>query len=400
MMMIPTAILSIWGGGILSVAIIAGGIYLAREWYIHAWILDRDLNRYVFYPHLGWNTDTAILAGAVALLTLAVLGGPITRAVLSLMGSSGKAGDRPEADHEGEKHRLRRPDGTELHVEVLGPQEGPVVVLTHGWGVDGTEWSYVKRQLGKTHRLIVWDLPGMGRSKGPDNGDYSLETMARDLDAVLGLAGGRPAVLAGHSIGGMTTLTFCRLFPEALGSRVAGLALVHTSYTNPVRTTRNAPFYTAIEKPVIVPLLHVTIALSPLVWVMNWLSYWNGSAHRSTKRSGFGGTETPGQVDFVARFQVMPSPATLARGMFGMLAYDATHVLPTIGIPTLVIPGDRDPVCLPEAHEFIAREVPGARLSPLSPAKHMGHFEHHAEFADRLGAFATMCCEGVRAASV
>lgn len=87
--------------------------------------------------------------------------------------------------------------------------------------------------------------------------------MAGDLEAVLGLAGDRPAVLVGHSIGGMITLTFCRLFPEALAARVAGLVLVHTTPTNPVKTTGMAAFYTAIQKPVLEPLCYLMIALAP-----------------------------------------------------------------------------------------------------------------------------------------
>ena len=57
-----------------------------------------------------------------------------------------------------------------------------------------------------------------------------------------------------------------------------------TTYTNPVRTTKLASLYTAIEKPVLIPLMYLTIAAWPLVWVMDWLGYLNGSAHRSTKR--------------------------------------------------------------------------------------------------------------------
>jgi hypothetical protein len=77
--------------------------------------------------------------------------------------------------------------------------------------------------------------------------------------------------------------------PSALGSRVTGIVLTHTTPTNPVRTTSGAAFYTAIEKPVLMPLMYLTIALSPLVWLMNWLSYLNGAAHLATKLSSFGG---------------------------------------------------------------------------------------------------------------
>lgn len=391
MPMIPASILFVWISGLFAFALIGGGLYLGREWYQQAWAYDRALGRAVFDPDLGLNEETALLAAAVALLAWALLGGLILRLVMGLVSGRAGAGDAPQHTREGETRRLSRPDGSELNVELYGPEDGTPIVLTHGWGASATEWHYLKRELTDRHRLIVWDLPGLGLSKRPDNNDYSLENLARDLDAVLSLAGGRPAILLGHSIGGMITLTFSRLFPEALGTRVAGLVLVHTTYTNPVRTTKMAGLFTALERPVIVPLLYLTIGLAPLVWLMNWLSYLNGSAHLSTRRSGFAGGETWDQVEFVTRFQPHAPPAVLARGMFGMLAYDATSTLATIRVPTLVVPADRDPVCLPEASERIGRDVPAARLAPLAPARHMGLIEHHGTFAALVRDFAAAC---------
>ena len=279
----------------------------------------------------------------------------------------------PEADEDpfggadGEVHTIRRPDGSELRVECYGPPDAPPIVWTHGWGANSTEWFYQKRYLADRFRLIVWDEPGLGLSKKPDNNDYRLENLAADLEAVLAFAGGRPAVLVGHSIGGMITLTFCKEFPERLGTRVAGLVLVHTTYTNPVRTTQMAGLYTAIEKPVLIPLMYLTIALWPLVWLMNWMSYFNGSAHRSTHKSSFSGNETRGQLDFAARFMPHGRPDVLARGMLGMIAYDATEVLPGIKVPTLVVVGDKDTTTTPEAGEFIVSRspMPGSSRSPL-----------------------------------
>jgi hypothetical protein len=57
-------------------------------------------------------------------------------------------------------------------------------------------------------------------------------------------------------------------------------------------------------------MMYLTIALSPLAWLMNWLSYLNGSAHLATKQSSIGGTE----IDFFTRFQLEASPAVMARG--------------------------------------------------------------------------------------
>lgn len=418
----PFQILGLWFRGLLSLAIIAGGIYAFRSWYDQSQVVEarpiggvegvdaakdddpgrrapaniiRVEGRRAFRFDPGWNRPTAWLAAGLGLLAWATVGRWIGRGITLLAvtgksraaalkgGGPGSVDDDPRQERTGEVHRIRRPDGTEIHVECYGPPDAPPIIWTHGWGADSTEWYYPKKSLAGRFRLIVWDEPGLGRSRKPDNNDYCMEKLADDLEAVLSFAGNKPAVLVGHSIGGMITLTFCALFPEELKSRVAGLILVHTTYTNPVRTTKMASLYTALEKPVLIPLMYLTIAAWPLVWLMNWLGYLNGSAHRSTKSSSFAGEETLGQLDFVARFMPKARPDVLARGMLGMIAYDATKTLPTIGVPTLVVVGDLDTTTLPEAGRRIADEVPEGQLATLSPARHMGLIEHHDRF-DRL----------------
>jgi pimeloyl-ACP methyl ester carboxylesterase len=415
----PFNILGIWFRGLLSIAILAGGIYLLKRWYDESHVVvpvrvgpaaeapvrDGDAHnrgataaipgRRVFRFEPGMNRETAYLATGVALLTWAVVGGWVRQAISMMLGgpkpAQGPAADEPREDRTGEVHRISRPDGSELRVECYGPADAPPVVMTHGWGCNSTEWFYPKKSLAGRFRVIVWDEPGLGASKRPDNNDYRLEKLAADLEAVLAFAGDRPAVLVGHSIGGMITLTLCRVFSELLVRRVAGLVLAHTSYTNPVRTTKLAALFTAIETPVLIPLLHLTIALWPFVWVMNWLSYLNGSAHRSTHKESFAGTETRGQLDFCARFMPHARPDVLARGMLGMIGYDATATLPTIPVPTLVVVGDQDTTTLPEAGKYISRSVPNAQLATLSPAKHLGLIEHHGRFDELVAGFAESC---------
>jgi pimeloyl-ACP methyl ester carboxylesterase len=393
--MIPTSILRVWFFGLFSFILIGAGIYCSHEWYRRSWSYDFARQRSYFDPHLGFNHPTLFLAVAVILLLWVLIGGLIVRALFGLLTKAkGSAGGDAPSRHSSEKgvvSRLGRPDGSELHVECYGPEGAPVIVLTHGWGADRTEWNYLQRDLAGRFRLIVWDLPGLGRSTQPTNHDYRLENLASDLQAVLALAGDQPAILLGHSIGGMITLTFCGLFPQELGTRVGGIALIQTTYTNPVRTTTFAGLLTALERPLIIPLLHLTIWLAPVVWLMNQLSYLNGSSHLSSKGSGFAGTETWEQVEHVTRLGVKAWPAVLARGMLGMLRYDATATLKTMMVPTLVIAGDHDPVCKPEASRRMRYDIAASDLAMLKPAKHMGLLEHHQHFAKHVSQFALVC---------
>lgn len=208
---------------------------------------------------------------------------------------------------------------------------------------------------------------------------------------MLALAGEEPAVLVGHSMGGMITLTFCRLFPEALGSRVAGLALLDTSFTNPVRTTTLARRLSALQKPLLEPLLHLIIWLWPVVWLMQWLGYLNGSSHISSMLTGFAGTETRGQLDLATRYNAVTSPATVARQNLAMFRYDASDVLGTLSVPVLLFTGHLDRMIVPETSRRMREAIPTARLETLEPAGHMALFERHAQVTAALGVFAADC---------
>jgi len=211
------------------------------------------------------------------------------------------------------------------------------------------------------------------------------------LETVSSLAGDTPAILVGHRIGGMIILTFCRLFPEVLGCRVCGLVLAHATYTNPVQTTSWATFYAAIQKPLLEPLCHLMGWLAALVWLMNWLSHLNGSAHRSTERSSFSGHETREQLNFLTRYYVKAWPGVLARGQLAMFRYDARDVLRAIPVPVLVIAGDQDTTCRPEASSVMSHEIPQATLVTLKPARHCGLFEQHGHFNAAVREFVASC---------
>jgi pimeloyl-ACP methyl ester carboxylesterase len=351
-----------WIFGLLSLALLFGGGYIVYEWW------------------QGAIVSMAVLVSGIAMLVVALLG----RFVVLAFHRGGR--DDPSWAHEAETLRLERPDGTALHVELCGPRAGTPIVLTHGWGVDNRAFYYTKRSLSAQHRVIAWDLRGLGKSSRAGNNDYSLDAMADDLAAVVDVAHA-PAVLLGHSIGGMITQTFARRHANRLGSDVTALVLVGTTYTDPTRTTLGGAVMHALERPLFTPLMYLTIALAPLVWAMNWLSYVNGSQLVGTALTGFTGSETRGQLDFATRFFAKAPPGVLARGMLAMFRFDETSSIGNITVPVLIVPGDRDPVLLPRASEHIASVIPGAILQAVTPAKHMGLMERHDEFNTTLAAF-------------
>lgn len=358
----------------LSLALIGTDVYLVREWYRlkdspYAYVRD-DAQRYLLW--------------AIGILILLMLGGFIVKFLLGKSGS-----DEPTMERSEETTTLQRPEGHKLFIEFSGPKDAQPLILIHGWSSNSTQWYYLKKRLSPYYRLIMMDLPGLGKSGRPANNDYSLDKFARDLDAVIDLAGPRKPIVLGHSIGGMTVLTYCKHVNSRLRDRVAGLVLVHTTYTNPVKTSILSGLLSALEKPVLRPLCHLLIWFAPLVQISNWIKYLNGSQHLTNHFTGFAGTETRGQLDHTSRLSAFSPVGVIARGMLAMFEYDATQVLPTINVPVLVIAGAQDKLTKPVASEYIHQHIPGARLAMLQPGGHMGPLERGNEIAEAVSQFGT-----------
>jgi pimeloyl-ACP methyl ester carboxylesterase len=343
---------------ILSLALLVAGGYLLWSWWRWREALDPSLGQ-------DLNDQAWRLWVGGALIVFSLLG----RAPLGLLlGRKGDDGGRLRRDSGAQ---VETPDGAVLHVESSGPEDAPVLVFVHGWGMSTASWWEARRMLAERFQVVTYDLAGLGRSKGPRDGRYSLDRFADDLMVVVSGAGRRKVVLVGHSIGGMILQTFCRRYPQALGSQVAGIVLENTTHTDPSRTTILGGALQAM-KPVLSPLMRLDVWLQPLVWLMNWQSYLSGSTHLGMRLGGFGTRPTRAQLEQVSLDATRNSPAVQAKGNLAMMHWSATEDLPSIRIPALVFIGGRDLVTRPSAGETIVERLPAARPCRVERAGHMG----------------------------
>jgi pimeloyl-ACP methyl ester carboxylesterase len=280
--------------------------------------------------------------------------------------------------------------GSRLYIEASGPASGQPLILIHGAGMDSTIWSYAKRHFRGRHRVVVWDLPGLGRSQ--PTGTIDLDTYAESLRIVLSGVGGRPAIVAGHSMGGMIIQTLARNHPELFGREIAGVVLINTTFTNPLKTMILPRLAQALQ-PLIELMCLVQAAVQPLSWLTAWQSYLSGSAHMAM-RLGFGPEVTRSQLDHATLLSTRNPPASLARGNIAMFHWDATGALAGLPIPVLVLGGGIDIVTKEEASRVIAAEAPNARLQIIERANHMGFLEQHATYNAAITTFAETVSTG------
>jgi pimeloyl-ACP methyl ester carboxylesterase len=417
--MMPFSVLRTWGLGLVGWITLGVGIYLIWEWtqqsetvVIPASIDSRPPRSPVGAADPASNdaADTAstpvvrqpvsadrrwpYLAWGIGLIAFSWMG---YLPILPFLGRwTGMSSDRRPAARPTIVQTIFRPDGCHLHVEIFGPEHGPTLVLTHGWSLNLTAWRYLLPLLTEKFRVITWDLPGLGRSTSPANKDFSLENMARDLEAVLaettnGDGANKSVILVGHSIGGLINQTFCRLFPEQLGTRIQGLVLLHTTYTNPLKTALLASLWRAIQTPVIVPLNYLNIWLAPLVWLSNLQSYCNGSLHIATRLSSFAGEQTLSQLNHGAWLAASAPPNVLARGNLAMLKFDEQKTLSVIDSPVLVIGARDDRMTKLAASNRLDDLLPHSHLAVLKPAGHLGFWEQPEQCAELITEFAIRC---------
>jgi pimeloyl-ACP methyl ester carboxylesterase len=112
--------------------------------------------------------------------------------------------------------------GISLAADVWGDLESerPAVVLLHGGGQTRHSWGRTGERLAALGRPVVaLDARGHGASDWDPEKDYSLDAFSGDLREVLASLG-RPAVLVGASLGGITSLAVAGEHPEAVRALV------------------------------------------------------------------------------------------------------------------------------------------------------------------------------------
>jgi pimeloyl-ACP methyl ester carboxylesterase len=127
-------------------------------------------------------------------------------------------------------------DGVGLYVEEHGkaPGEGIPIIFSCGYCTTHENWRpQVAPLVEAGARVILHDFRGHGLSEAPDKQSaYSMEQVIDDLSRVVDWAAPEePAVLAGHSFGGLASLHLAARQPQ----RVRGLVLLATGpgFKNP-----------------------------------------------------------------------------------------------------------------------------------------------------------------------
>lgn len=255
-------------------------------------------------------------------------------------------------------------DGVSWHaLDNSPPQPVGTVVCVHG----NPTWSYLWRnlleRLGRTHRVLALDQPGMGYSDRTDARPYVQRV--RDLAAAVdALHLDEPFTLVGHDWGGAIAMGFAVAHPE----RLSGLVLCNTGIAVPegraaprlIRLAAAGPL-TDLACRRTPTFVEGTIALS-----RRRLAQPVRDALRAPYRSTADRSAIAGFVDDIPFDPGHPSAAAIA---------EVAEALRTFRRPALVVWGADDPVFDDSFALDLAHRLPHARLHRFADTGHLSPLE-------------------------
>lgn len=259
------------------------------------------------------------------------------------------------ADFAGSRSSVRAADGTALWTRTFGPDDAPTIIFVHGWTCAAEFWKLQIEALRGERRVVAFDLRGHGQSERPANGDYSIETFADDLDAVIRatVPKGERALLVGHSLGAMTIVAWAGENPELVDERVSSAVLINTGVGDLISESlvvEGLPDgFARLQRRAGEAVLR---ARAPIPAVSTPIS------HRIIRYAVTGPDATPAQVAFCERL-VLSCPSEVRGSVGGALSrLDLKHALAELTVPTLVVAGELDRLTPPKHAYEMALELP------------------------------------------
>ncbi len=235
-------------------------------------------------------------------------------------------------------------NGVQINYEVMG--EGDPILLVHGWGGSLDSLRALGEMVSDTHKVILVDLPGFGKSANPP-GDWGVGEYANLITALLENLKIKKITYFGHSFGGAIGL----ILSTKPNSVVSKLILCNSALKRPNKTVK-------------IPLF-----LKSVLFRTKSIRIW-------TYRIFFPNSDIAKHPHLESNFK-------------RIMQQDLSHLPPKIKTPTLIIWGEGDtftPVAWAyELHQQIANSllkiIPGERhglplRNPEIVAKEIRDFLH------------------------
>ena len=254
-------------------------------------------------------------------------------------------------------------NGIDLACQVDGPEDRPVLVLSHTLATSRAMWRRQVPHFAQRYRVVSYDMRGHGESAAPDY-PYSLEMLSEDVIGILDSLGvERPAIFLGISIGGM--------IGQALALRhAARFRAVILSNT----VSRTPPEGRALWDQRIEAIRKDGMESQVQPTLERWLSPDFRALDPETTKwvaDMIRGTPVAGMIGCARAIQRL----------------DYTDELARIALPTLIIAGEKDPGAPVAAAQAMHERIKGSRLDVIPDCLHQAPIEAADQFNQVVSRF-------------
>ena len=277
---------------------------------------------------------------------------------------------------------LRIPtNGIELHAVAAGPDDGPLVILLHGFPEFWYGWRHQIPTLARAgYRVVAPDGRGYAGSEKPSSvGDYRLSELTADVTGLIDALGRTRACVAGHDWGANVAWRLAMDAPE----RVARLAILNVPHPRAfLRALRRRPeqwrrsWY---------------IAFFQLPWLPVALLTRNDfrALREGLLRTSRPGTFTEENIERYVEAWAEPDAVRSMVHWYRAPRLGPDDAFPSgrIHVPTLVLWGARDAFLIPELAAWSAEHCDDAEVVVLDDATHWLQHEEPTRVSDALVAF-------------
>ena len=253
----------------------------------------------------------------------------------------------------------------QVHYELAGSGEGPLVVLVHGFSVPSFIWDPTFEELlSQGFRVLRYDLYGRGFSDRPDvdyDGTLFVEQL-HELLAELGIE--EPVDLVGLSMGGPVVASFTSSYPESVNRLVFVDPFVGPADAGVVAVPGIGEYVAVVYLGRILPSRLAEDFYSP-----EKVPPWEGRFREQMRYRGF--------------------RRALLRSLRQFMAEDFSGLYEEVGrlgIPTLLVWGRHDRT-VPFAHSGRVADLLGTELLIVEEAGHTPHLERPDVFEPELVEF-------------
>jgi pimeloyl-ACP methyl ester carboxylesterase len=237
---------------------------------------------------------------------------------------------------------------------------GTPVVLLHSGGLSSRQWGRLADELGASHRVIVPDFLGYGRSSPwPRDREFHFRLDVRAIASLVDSLS-EPVHLVGHSYGGFVALLVALERPR----RVRSLALFEPVAFGVLHSLSDTAARSSLtDGGVEASLLDPEIG-GQEPWLRAFVDYWNAPG-------AWDRLPEPAQASFRA----------VAGKLFGevrSLLLDRTphETYATLGASTLLVSAEASPLAARRVVAHLADVIPGARVRTITGAGHMAPITH------------------------